>query len=94
VTGRLTKKEKAALLNRPLPPIDTTLTTLAKLAYKTYETKARSKEAIRLSHSALADILQMLESYAKHESLVSKGVVESVHRSIYHRLKLEIPCST
>jgi hypothetical protein len=75
----------------PLPPIADTLDELDRLALKQYETKARSRRAIKLSHRALRDILQMLESYAQYPDLVARGVVEGVHRDIRRQLQLDDP---
>jgi hypothetical protein len=83
------QRKEEARLAQPLPPLEETLALLNALSVKQYETKARAKNAIKLSHLALADTLQMLKAFSAHENLVSKGVVDKIHRDILHRLKLD-----
>ena len=83
------QRKEAARLAAPLPPLEETLATLNALAVKQYETKARTKNAIKQAHLALADTLHMLEVFSAHENLVAKNVVDKLHRDILHRLGLE-----
>jgi hypothetical protein len=45
----------AAELTAPLPPVGETLTVLDALATHQYETKARTRAALKLAHRALRD---------------------------------------
>lgn len=78
-----------ARLTAPLPPLEETIKKLENLAFKTYETKAQTKNAIKNAHRALIHTLQIMESYSRYAALVSKGVLESIHRDILRDLKLE-----
>lgn len=83
------RAKEIARLSTPPPPLSETIAKIEGLAFKTYETKARSRAAIKNSHRALAYALQMLESYARYANLVSAGVVDSIHRGVIRDLKLE-----
>lgn len=87
---KLSKKRQAAIdeMLKPAPPIADTIAKLNELSAKKYETKARTKNAIRDSHLALVEVLQTLEAYSKHSELVARSTVESIHKTILRKLKL------
>ena len=83
------QRKEAARLAAPLPPLEETIATLKAMAVKQYETKSRTKNAIKQATLALIESLQMLQAFSTHEDLVAKGVVDKIHRDILHRLGLE-----
>lgn len=74
-----------------LPPAADTLAVLDQLATRQYETKARTRRALEMPHRTLHDLLSMLESYARFPNLISRGVVDDVHRRIRRGLRLDDP---
>jgi hypothetical protein len=92
VTRGLTKRQRELIEwnNRSLPPVDQTIRDLELLAVKKYETKERTKNAIRNATMALADMLSTLQSYSAYEALVARTTVETLHRRIRERVALDV----
>lgn len=88
---RKTRKQRMAEMRQPPPPLEHTLAELNTLATKAYETKARTRNAIKLSHIALVEVLQTLQSFSKHPDLVANGTVDTIHKQIRRALKLKNP---
>jgi hypothetical protein len=84
------RREQLAFQEREPPPIEQTLRELETLATKRYETRARTKNAIRNATLALRDALETLESFSAHESLVAKSTVKHLHRKIRERVALDM----
>lgn len=89
---RISKRmaELLAWQARELPALEQTLRELEALAVKKYETKARTKNAIRNATMALHEVLQTLQSFSAHEALVAKSTVKYVHRAIRERVALDV----
>lgn len=81
----------AAELTVPLPPVSQTLDMLEALATHAYETKARTRAALKLAHRALRDLLQEIEADARYPELMSCTVVEALHRRLRRSLELDKP---
>jgi hypothetical protein len=75
----------------PLPPAADTLSVLDQLAVHQYETKARSRRALKLSHHALRDVLAMIESYARYPDLIARSIADDLHRRIRRELRIDDP---
>lgn len=84
-------KQRIAELRQPPPPLEHTLAELNALATKSYDTKARSRNAIKHSHSALVETLQTLQAWSKYPDLVAPATVEAIHKQIRRTLKLPAP---
>jgi hypothetical protein len=92
MTRGLTKRQRELIEwnNRSLPPIEQTIRELESLAVKKYETKARTKNAIRNATMALAEMLSTLQSYSAYEALVARSTVETLHRRIRDQVALDV----
>lgn len=91
---RAPSKRRAKLLaelTAPPPPVTDTLALLDQLATHRYETKARTRAAIKLAHSALRDLLQHIERSAQHEELIARVTADSLHRQLRSALQLDKP---
>lgn len=84
------RAELLAFYNRTLPSVEQTLRELETLAVKRYETKARTKNAIRNANRALAEVLQTLHSFSTYENLVAKSTVDHVHRRLREIVALDV----
>lgn len=84
-------RRRGQLAEAPLPPASDTLTVLDQLAVHQYETRARTRRALKLSHVALREVLTMLESYARYPDLVARSVADDLHRRIRRELRLDNP---
>lgn len=85
---RKTAAQRRAEILAPPPPVEITLADLKSLAVRSYETKARTRKTIQRAHLALADVLEMIESYARYPDLISRGVADALHKDIRRRLRL------
>jgi hypothetical protein len=85
-----TMKRRSRLAPEPLlPPIDETLAVLDQLATHQYETKARTRAALKLAHRTLHDLLSRIRSSAKHPELLSSVTAESLHRDLRRSMQLD-----
>ncbi len=75
----------------PLPPVADTLAVLEQLVTHQYETKARTRAALKLAHHALRDLLSHVESSARHPDLISSVTAESLHRQLRRSMELDKP---
>lgn len=92
--GRSRKQQLARIraeLESPLPPVDDTLAVLDQLATHQYETKARTRAALKLAHRTLHQLLSHIRSSARHPELLSSFLAESIHRDIRRWLELDKP---
>lgn len=92
--GRSQKQQIARIrseMESPLPPIDETLAVLDQLAAHGYETKARTRAALKLAHRTLAEMLQHIEASARHPGLVARATADSLHRQLRRSLELDKP---
>jgi hypothetical protein len=89
--ARRTRKAILAELDAPLPPVADTLAVLDQLAVHQYETKARTRAALKLAHRTLGELLQHIEASARHEQLVSRATADSLHRHLRRSLELDKP---
>jgi hypothetical protein len=88
---RKSLKQRMAELRQPPPPLEHTLAELNTLATKSYDTRARSRNAIKHSHTALVEVLQTLQAWSKYPALVAPSTVEAIHKQIRRTLKLPAP---
>jgi hypothetical protein len=87
--ARRTLKAIRAEMEAPLPPVADTLAVLDQLATHQYETKARTRAALKLAHNTLRDLLQHIESSAQHEALIARATAESLHRQLRRSMELD-----
>lgn len=80
-----------AELTAPLPPIAETLAVLDALATHAYETKARTRAALKLAHQTLHDLLQEIEVDARYPNLISRTTAEDLHRRLRRSMALDKP---
>lgn len=86
--NRVVKKRGAAPL-APLPPAGETIAVLERLAAHQYETRARSRAALKLAHRALADVLRWIDAFAREDELISAGSAEFLHRKVREAMELD-----
>lgn len=92
--GRSRKAQMARIraeLESPLPPVDETLAVLDQLATHQYETKARTRAALKLAHRTLHNLLSHIHASARHPALISSATADSLHRDLRRSLEIDKP---
>lgn len=74
-----------------MPPVAETLAVLDQLATHQYETKARTRAALKLAHHTLRNLLAHIHASARHPALISSATAESLHRDLRRSLELDKP---
>jgi len=78
-------------LTASLPPVAETLMVLDALATHEYETKARTRAALKLAHRTLRDLLQEIEVDSRYPELISRIAAECLHRRLRRSMELDKP---
>jgi hypothetical protein len=88
--NRVVKKRGAAPL-APLPPAGETIVVLERLADHQYETRARTRAALKLAHHALAEALRWIDAFAREEALIPAATAAFLHKKIRDAMALDKP---
>ena len=91
MSKRRTRKQIVAEFDAPVPPVADTLAVLDQLASHQYETKARTRAALKLAHRTLHELLCHIEASARHSGLIARSTAESLHRQLRRSLELDKP---
>lgn len=88
---RRSLKKRIAEMAAALPPVAETLAVLDQLTTHQYETKARTRAALKLAHSTLRDLLQHIEASARHPDLIARATADGLHRTLRRSMEIDKP---